>query len=101
MKKISYVSLLLILIGFSANLKAQEAENAGTAAKVENADGGYNQWSTKHIHDSDIMYKQEIWRRMDSKEPMNQPYFASGNEITKLIMDAVKAGTLKSTGQTL
>jgi len=86
MKKVSYVTLLLILIGFTSDLKAQEAENT---------DDGYNEWSAKHIHESDIMYKQEIWRRMDSREPMNQPYYAFNNEITKLIVEAVKAGTLR------
>jgi gliding motility associated protien GldN len=85
MKKISYVALLLI-IGLNLKAKAQEAETADT---------GYNPRSIKNIHESDIMYKQEIWRRLDAKEPMNQPYFATGNEITKLIIDAVLAGTLK------
>jgi gliding motility associated protien GldN len=86
MKKISYVALMLILVGLAPSVKAQEAEETDT---------GYNPRSTKNIHDSDIMYKQEIWRRFDSKEPMNSPYYATGNEITKLIIDAVKAGTLK------
>jgi len=89
MKKISYVALMLVLVGLAPSAKAQEAETA------EATDTGYNPRSTKNIHDSDIMYKQEVWRRFDSREPMNTPYYAVGNEITKLIIDAVKAGTLK------
>jgi gliding motility associated protien GldN len=58
-------------------------------------ESGYNQNSVKHIHDSDIMYKREVWRRMDMNEKQNLPFFASGNEISKILIEAVKTGKLK------
>jgi gliding motility associated protien GldN len=40
------------------------------------------------------MYKKRVWRRMDFKEKQNQGFFSSNNEITKIIIEAVKRGDL-------
>lgn len=57
---------------------------------------GYNTLSVRPIHVSDIMYKMTIWRRIDMREKCNEPFFASGNEISKLIMQGVMDGKLKA-----
>lgn len=54
----------------------------------------YNPNSVFPIAESEIMYKRRIWRRMDLNEKMNEPFFAFGNEITKIIIDAVNDGRL-------
>lgn len=84
MKKICYVNVILaLLLTVSVSVWAQEG------------DTGYNPHSIRNIHDSDIMYRREILRRMDGKEKQNQPYYASNNEITKIIIEAVKRAELR------
>jgi hypothetical protein len=46
------------------------------------------------IHPDYMMYKRKVWRRMDLREKQNKPFFAAGNEITKILIDAVKDGRL-------
>ncbi len=53
-----------------------------------------NQNSVRPIDESSIHYKARLWRRMDLNEKINQPFFSKNNEITKFIMDWVKAGVL-------
>ena len=55
---------------------------------------GYNPNSVRPIHESDQFYKTRLWRRMDLKEKQNKPFFSENREITKVIVDAVMAGTL-------
>ena len=40
------------------------------------------------------MYKKTIWRRMDLKEKQNAPFFSTSNEITRILINAVKDGIL-------
>lgn len=84
MKKLSVVIAFasMLIIGGNHSSNAQEAAT------------GYNPNSIRQIHDSDIMYKKRIWRRMDLKEKQNRPFFAFNNEITKIIIEAVNQGIL-------
>lgn len=84
MKNLSYVLAFasLLFIGGSQTSYAQEVAS------------GYNPHSVRPIHDSDILYKKRVWRRMDLKEKQNRPFFAYNNEITKIIIEAVKQGVL-------
>lgn len=50
--------------------------------------------SAHPIDEADIQYRAQIWRRMDLKEKMNQPFFAENNQISKFLIDGVKAGLL-------
>jgi hypothetical protein len=50
--------------------------------------------SVNPIPEYEQFYKKKVWRRLDLKEKQNQGFFAKGNEITKIIMDAVEAGVL-------
>jgi len=55
---------------------------------------GYDPLSVRKVHNSDIMYKMQVWRTLDLREKCNQPFFARGNEISKAIIDEVMAGRL-------
>ncbi|CAN5462945.1 hypothetical protein BH23BAC1_BH23BAC1_02870 [soil metagenome] len=84
MKKLSFLIAFasILIIGGTTSSYAQEAAT------------GYNPNSVRPIHDSDIMYKKRVWRRMDLKEKQNRPFFAYNNEITKIIIESVKQGIL-------
>jgi gliding motility associated protien GldN len=55
---------------------------------------GYDPLSVRKVHNSDVMYRMQVWRVMDLREKCNQPFFARENEITKAIIDEVYAGRL-------
>lgn len=55
---------------------------------------GVNKYSSKNIHESDIMYQKIIWRALDLREKQNQPIFSKSKEITRVIIDAVKEGLI-------
>ena len=50
--------------------------------------------SVRPIDESSIHYKARLWRRMDLNEKINQPFFSVNNEISKFILEWVKAGVL-------
>lgn len=83
-RKISLLGFVLVLFGGSFISNAQEIDESG-----------YNYNSVRPIRRADIMYLNTIWRRMDLREKQNEPYFAEDNQITKIIIDAVKAGVLR------
>lgn len=76
MKKLSF--LFVFISGAIAVSIAQEDDN------------GYNPLSTDPIHESDILYKKSIIRRLRLDEKQNLPFFAKSSEISRIIMDAVK-----------
>lgn len=84
MKNLCYVFLMASLLVIGDNNVSYAQEDAS----------GYNPHSLRPIHESDIMHKKRIWRRMDLEEKQNRPFFAYNNEITKIIIDAVKQGIL-------
>lgn len=95
MKKLSVILLGLFL---STNIiKAQERaeEPASTGAVVPSTDG-YNKYSVRPIHASDVMYKKSIIRALDLREKQNRPLFSANREITRLLIDAVKRGDIKA-----
>jgi gliding motility associated protien GldN len=54
----------------------------------------YNPNSLNPIPRYEHLYKVKVWREMRLDEKQNKGFFARSNEITKLIMDAVKSGEL-------
>lgn len=60
----------------------------------EKSNNGLNPLSLRPVHTSSVMYKTTLWRRVDLREKINQPMFAKGAEITKHLIDGVKAGIL-------
>lgn len=54
----------------------------------------YNPNSMYPVSEEHKLYKMMVWRRIDFNEKQNQPFFSTSNEITKIIMDAVRDGRL-------
>ena len=59
------------------------------------ANDGYNPNSVRPVHESHIMYQKSLWHRISLKQKQNRPFFAAGNEITAVIIDAVKLGIIR------
>lgn len=66
----------------------------GTAKAQEASNLEYNENSVNPIRESDIHIKKRIWRRIDLNEKQNKPFFAFNSEISKIMIEAVKAGVL-------
>ncbi len=66
----------------------------GGAIAQEKANNGVNANSVRSINDNDIMMKKTLWRRIDLKEKQNQSLFSKNNEISKYLIDAMKAGLI-------
>jgi gliding motility associated protien GldN len=91
MKKICVIFLSLI---FSSGLIfGQETEETPAPEPVNQ--GGFNKYSVRPIHESDIMYKKTILRAVDLREKQNKPLFSKNKELTKIILEAVERGDLK------
>jgi len=84
MKKFCYV------IGLSAFMLIS---SIGVSYSQE-VDPGYNPHSVYPIHESYMMFKKTLWRRMDLKEPQNRPFYSRNGELSTVIIKAVKAGLL-------
>jgi gliding motility associated protien GldN len=55
---------------------------------------GFNKYSVRPIHTSDIMYKKTVIRAVDLREKQNLPLFSRNREISRLIIDATLAGLI-------
>lgn len=82
MKLVSKLILFSACVGLAFQSLAQEKPVPG------------NQNSVRPIDESSIHYKARLWRRMDLNEKINQPFFSVNNEISKFILEWVKAGVL-------
>ena len=67
---------------------------SGLVVSAQETDGQVNPNSLIPIPKYEQLYKVRVWRNIDLREKQNKGFFARGNEITKLIMDAVKSGEL-------
>jgi len=111
MKKLSVIFLgLTVWSNLSiAQPDTNEAESTGTTtqsgaagagAKVsilngqEDNGGGFNKYSIRPIHESDVMYQKTLIRAVDLREKQNKPMFSQNKWITKLIIEAVKRGDI-------
>ncbi|TAE75939.1 MAG: gliding motility protein GldN [Bacteroidetes bacterium] len=56
---------------------------------------GYNPNSVRPILESDIMFRTTVWRRINLLEKQNMPFFSRDNEITRVIIEGVKAKKLQ------
>lgn len=112
MKKLS---VILLGIVFSTGLSyAQEMETEETTTTTEETPtttgedvvtpgvtgdpviiNGFNKYSVRPVHTSDIMFKKTILRAIDLREKQNKPMFSKNKEITKLLIEAVERGDLK------
>jgi gliding motility associated protien GldN len=71
---------------------------AGTNVHIlngqEDTGGGFNKYSIRPIHESDVMYQKTLLRAIDLREKQNKPMFSQNKWITKLIIEAVKRGDI-------
>ncbi|MBX9853765.1 MAG: gliding motility protein GldN [Cytophagaceae bacterium] len=105
MKKLSVI--LLGLTFSTAVVFAQETETTTTDTPTEPTtttttttgdpvmQGGFNKYSVRPVHESDVMFKKTIIRAVDLREKQNKPLFSKNKEITKLLIEAVERGDLK------
>ena len=86
MGKLYKIFVLFVLLSISSvdNTYSQ-------AAEVSN---GYNPLSLRQVHESYLMWKRTLWRRVDLKEKQNKPFFAMNRELSKIIISAVERGVL-------
>lgn len=82
MKKLTGLTLVCGLLT-TLGVSAQEKSN-----------NGLNPLSLRPVHDSNVMYKTTVWRRVDLREKVNQPMFAKNAEVTLHLIDGIKAGVL-------
>ncbi|AIZ62966.1 gliding motility associated protein GldN [Hymenobacter sp. DG25B] len=82
-----FLSFAALVAGLTLSVSASAQEQATTAS----SNGSY-----RPIPNSDIMFRKTIWRAIDLREKQNKPMFSQGNEITKVIMDAVRRGELQA-----
>lgn len=54
----------------------------------------YDQNSSLRIPRYEHLYKVRVWRDVDLREKQNKGFFAVGNEITKLVLNAINSGEL-------
>ena len=85
--------MLRKLIGSAVVLTSCLVTNLAVAQ--ERDEFGYNPNSLRPIHSDDQLWRKTLWLRMDGKEKQNKPFFAKNNEISKVIIDAVKAGIIR------
>lgn len=83
MKRIA-IYLVCAFTGLQTDLLAQER-----------SDNGVNPLSLRPINTLNQAKKYTLWRRIDLKEKANLPFFSKGSEITKHIIDGVRAGVLE------
>ena len=83
MKKTSFLIPILVFLMLPLSVFAQEIDT----------EFDYN--SLRPIRKSDVMYLNTLWMRMDMREKQNEAFFAEGNQVTKIMIDAVKAGVLR------
>lgn len=84
MKRLGLIAA--VALSSSVALQAQEG--------LSSADDGFNKYSMKHIHESDIMWSKSVVRAMDLREKQNKPLFADNQEFSKLLLDAVREGVI-------
>ena len=65
-----------------------------SACLAQEQDGQIDPNSLLRIPKYEQLYKHKIWRSIDLREKQNKGFFARGNEISELIVDAVKSGEI-------
>lgn len=82
MKNFKFLVVGIVVVASVGSLSAQESQMS------------YNENSVYPIPYANQMYKKTVWRRMDLKEKQNSPFFSTSNEVTRILIDAVKDGIL-------
>jgi len=86
MKNFNKILVLFVLLTLSP------VEDSYSQSSAES--NGYNPLSLRQVHESYLMWKKTLWRRVDLKEKQNKPFFARNREMSKIIIEAVERGVL-------
>jgi gliding motility associated protien GldN len=81
MKKFGYLLCLAFFLSVGVSYSQEQSS-------------GFNPNSVYPVHESYVMYKKTLWRRMDLREKQNAPFYATNGELPTIIINAVKAGLL-------
>ena len=112
MNKLRVSLLLLILsLGF-VNLKAQIDEEEVTESSILEDTTGYlddiierknvleqRMLAYEPIREADIVWQKRIWRVLDVREKMNQPFIYPSRPFFKILIDAAESGEFKIFGE--
>ena len=85
MNKLNKILVFFVLLSIAS------IDNTYAQAEVSN---GYNPLSLRQVHESYLMWKKTLWRRVDLNEKQNKPFFARNRELSRIIINAVKEGVL-------
>lgn len=105
MKKLSvYVSSFVLGLFLTGTVFAQDdmmemmqddESPASYAPAIEDETmDGFNKYSLRPIHVSDIMFRKTLLRALDLREKQNRPIFSRNKEITRLLIDATRRGEI-------
>jgi len=85
---------ILVLIVLLSTLSVDNTHSQSFNERIGAESDGYNPLSLRKVHESYLMWKKTLWRRVDLKEKQNKPFFARNREISKIIIEAVERGVL-------
>ena len=85
MSKLNKIFVLFILLSLAP------VDESYSQAEVSD---GYNPLSLRQVHESYLLWKKTLWRRVDLGEKQNKPFFARNRELSKLIIEGVERGVL-------
>ena len=85
---------ILVLIVLLSTLSVDNTYSQSFNERIGAESDGYNPLSLRKVHESYLMWKKTLWRRVDLKEKQNKPFFARNREISKIIIEAVERGVL-------
>ena len=85
MSKLNKIFVLFILLSLTS------VDETYSQAEVSD---GYNPLSLRQVHESYLLWKKTLWRRVDLGEKQNKPFFARNRELSKILIESVEKGVL-------
>ena len=85
MSKLNKIFVLFILLSLTS------VDETYSQAEVSD---GYNPLSLRQVHESYLLWKKTLWRRVDLGEKQNKPFFARNRELSKILIEGVQRGVL-------
>ena len=80
MSKLKKIFVLFVLLSFAS------VDETYSQAEVSD---GYNPLSLRQVHESYLLWKKTLWRRVDLGEKQNKPFFARNREISKILIEGI------------
>jgi gliding motility associated protien GldN len=102
MKNIKLISILLIiLLGFTGPLSSQILDNPPQdVINYDNDQADMKPIPLPAVREADIMWSKRIWREIDMRQKMNQPFYYpiephnNWRNFITVVMDALKEGSV-------